>query len=254
MKIILVLFFVTFSLYGTNISGINAYITPTQEKTVIDDEFENEFEEEEKLKVVDPLIGYNRAMTSFNDIIYMNVLIPVSTGYSKVLPQEARKSISNVCSNLLFPVRFVNNVLQFKFANALEETGRFLINSTVGFLGLFDIAKNHYNIEAHNEDFGQTLGFYGVKPGPHLVLPLFGPSNLRDAVSIIPDAMLNPTNEYFHDLPSDVPNSLALNGLYYINKSSLHLGEYESLKKDSIDLYLFLRDSYEQHRLSEIGK
>ncbi len=150
-------------------------------------------------------------------------------------------------SNLVFPVRFVNNVLQLKFDNALEETGRFLINSTFGLLGFFDPAKEELEWKAHNEDF-----FYGVGPGPHVVLPFLGPSNMRDAFSIIPDSMLNPTSEYFYDLPFDASNGIVLNGVFYINKASLHLGEYESLKKDAIDFYPFMRDLYEQNRINEI--
>jgi len=146
----------------------------------------------------------------------------------------------------------VNNVLQLKFDNALEETGRFLINSTFGLLGFFDPAKEDLEWKAHNEDFGQTLGFYGVGPGPHVVLPFLGPSNIRDAFSIIPDSMLNPTSEYFYDLPFDSSNGIVLNGVFYINKASLHLGEYESLKKDAIDFYPFMRDLYEQNRINEI--
>jgi len=255
MKIFLVLFFLSFSLYGVN-PPISKYINTTQQKVAIEDDFtsdlEDEFADESEVEIVDPFSSYNRSMTYFNDIVYVNILIPVATEYANVVHDDIREGISNVFSNLVFPVRFVNNVLQLKFDNAIEETGRFLVNSTIGILGIFDPAKDELNWEAHEEDFGQTLGFYGVGPGPHVVLPFLGPSNVRDAFSIIPDSMLNPTSEYFYDLPSEMSNGIILNGVYYINKSSLHLGEYESIKKDAIDLYPFMRDLYEQNRKSQI--
>ncbi len=258
MKVFLVLFLISFNLFAVS-PPVSKYLNTTQQKIAIEnksqdsleDEFDDEFDEDE-VEVNDPFSGYNRSMTYFNDVVYTNVLIPVSTGYSEVVHVEIRQGISNMFSNLVFPVRFVNNVLQLKFDNALEETGRFLINSTIGLLGFFDPAKEELEWQAHNEDFGQTLGFYGVGPGPHVVLPFLGPSNIRDAFSIIPDSMLNPTSEYFYDLPFDSSNGIVLNGVFYINKASLHLGEYESLKKDAIDFYPFMRDLYEQNRINEI--
>ena len=191
-------------------------------------------------------------MTNFNDFLYINIFIPTATIYADALPSAARKSISNAFNNLTFPIRFVNNVLQLKFHNAGEETSRFIINSTLGVFGLFDPALNDFNISAHKEDFGQTLGFYGVGAGPHIVLPIFGPSNLRDSISMIPDNILNSTVGYYHDSSITTTDVIQINTLYYINKTSLHLGEYESIKKDAIDLYPFIRDLYEQKRMSEI--
>ncbi len=254
MKVFLALFFISFNLFAVS-TPVSKYLNTTQQKIVIEDKskdsFEDEFEEDE-VKVNDPFSAYNRSMTYFNDVVYTNVLIPVSTGYSEVVHVEIRQGISNMFSNLIFPIRFVNNVLQLKFDNAIEETGRFLINSTIGLLGFFDPAKEELEWEAHNEDFGQTLGFYGVGAGPHVVLPFLGPSNIRDAFSIIPDSILNPTSEYFYDLPFGASNGIVLNGVHYINKTSLHLGEYENLKKDAIDFYPFMRDLYEQNRINEI--
>jgi len=256
MKIILALFLLSFTLFGAAQPSISKYINTTQQKLPVQDDFsddlDNEFSNEEEIKRVDPFEHYNRQMTSINDSIYIKVLIPVATNYAKVVPVDVREGISNVFSNLVFPIRFVNNILQLKFSNAVEETGRFIVNSTLGIFGFFDPAKNALKWEAHEEDFGQTLGFYGVGPGAHLVLPLLGPSNLRDMLSIIPDSVLNPTSEFFYDLPVDTSNGFVLNSIYFVNKASLHLGEYESIKKDAIDLYPFMRDLYEQNRISEI--
>ena len=152
--------------------------------------------------------------------------------------------------NIYYPVRLVNNLLQGKLYNAYEETGRFVINSTVGLLGLFDPAKSKFNLQAHNEDFGQTLGFYGVGSGPHIVIPLLGPSNLRDTISILPDSFLSAI-EYI-DKSKNIEGYLVIKSLEKINYTSIHMSEYEKLKADAVDLYPYLRDVYEQYRDKQI--
>ena len=227
------------------------------------DEFEDEFGDEEVADVFDPLSGYNRFMTGFNDKLYFWVLKPVATGYRWVIPEFARRGISNFFKNLYFPVRLVNNVLQFKFKNAGEETLRFATNSTIGLLGLWDPAKIWFGLEAHPEDFGQTLGVWGVGPGPHIVLPVLGPSNIRDTVALVPTwVYLNPINNFamvsdwvgFEEV-GDIEKTevkLGMLALERVNETSFRIGEYENLKKDAIDFYPFLRDLYEQNRLKEI--
>ncbi len=219
----------------------------TQESDDFDDEFEDEFAQEE---VFDPLSGYNRFMTTFNDTFYVYVLDPVARGYRYILHKEIRSSIGNFFHNLLYPVRLVNNVLQLKFKNAVEETGRFLVNSTVGILGLFDPAKSYLEWEKHDEDFGQTLGHYGVGGGFHIVLPFLGPSNLRDTFGLFPDAELSPLydNGRSYSIAHNDLESLGYIGFERLNFVSLHIGEYEELKKDAVDLYPFLRNIYEQYR------
>ena len=216
------------------------------------DEFADEMEVEEK---ADPLNGYNRAMTTFNDSLYEYVLSPVARGYTKVVHKEIRSSVNKFFHNIFYPIRVINNVLQGKFKNAGEETGRFLINSTIGVLGLFDPAKSEFGLEPHNEDFGQTLGFWGVGSGPHIVLPFLGPSNLRDTISLYPDSYANPVDFYDergYNITHNYGESLFLKAYEKVNYISLHEGEYEKLKKDAVDLYPFLRDIYEQYRQKQI--
>jgi len=221
-----------------------------------EDEFLNEFEDEMAIETkFDPFSGYNRMMTSFNDGAYEYVLAPTAKGYRYIVHKEIRSSVDNFFHNILFPVRFVNNLLQGKLINTAEETGRFLINSTIGILGLFDPAKSYFELEAHNEDFGQTLGFYGVGAGPHIVLPFFGPSNLRDAISMYPDSLLSPVDyqeSRSYNLTKHYGESLVLNAYDKINGVSLNPEQYSKIKKDAIDLYPFLRDIYEQLRETEI--
>jgi phospholipid-binding lipoprotein MlaA len=216
------------------------------------DEFEEEMVIEEKY---DPLSGYNRVMTSFNDTLWVHFFTPVTNGYNAVVNEDIRTSIDNVFNNLYFPVRLVNNIFQVKFVNASEETGRFLINSTVGVLGLFDPAKSKFDLQEHKEDFGQTLGFYGVGSGPHIVLPLFGPSNLRDTIGIIPDSYLSIIDykkRGWFTLTDAWDEFLAIKLYEKTNNFSLDNDKYERIKENAVDLYPYLRDMYEQYRDNQI--
>ncbi len=220
-------------------------------------EFEEEFSNKES-EIIDPLSGYNRLMTSFNDKVILYALNPVSEAYAYIIPQPLRLGVSNFIHNIQFPIRFANNLLQLKFQNSSDELERFIINSTVGLGGLMDPAKNHMKtpIPAHNEDFGQTLGHYGIGPGFHIVLPFLGPSNVRDVVGITVDAYVSPLVNIRelvnYKIPDNTRQTIGIATFHIINKTSLHLGEYESLRKDAIDLYPFLRDTYEQKRISDI--
>ncbi len=217
------------------------------------DEFEDEFKDA-RVDVYDPFEKYNRAMTGVNDALYFWALKPIAQGYKWVFPSFFRKGIYNFFKNLFFPVRFVNNVLQLKFQFAGTEFLRFGINSTVGVLGLWDPAQVWLGLEPCAADFGQTLGYYGVGSGPHIVLPVFGPSNLRDTIGRIPDFFLNPVNYYQSPIRqlTDQEAQLGLKGFELVNETSLRIGEYESLKRDALDFYSFLRDAYEQNRTQKI--
>ena len=220
------------------------------------DTFEDEFSSDDSKDIIDPLYTYNRAMTTFNDTAFTYILNPISEGYATITPEPIRQGVSNFIHNILFPIRFTNNVLQGKFQNSSDELERFVVNSTVGIVGIFDPASSYLNIPAHNEDFGQTLGHYGVGAGFHIVLPLLGPSNVRDSIGLVADAYLSPLVYYKglekYRLPSNDVQTFAILGFDIVNKNSLHLGAYESLKKDAIDLYPFLRDFYEQKRMTDI--
>lgn len=215
------------------------------------DEFEEEFDSGEEEDEFDPLSGYNRAMTSFNDGFYENVLFPVARGYRYVVPEGGRKAVGRFFDNLQFPIRFVNNVLQLKMANSGEELSRFVINTTVGLLGLFDPAEEWFGLEEHKEDFGQTLGYYGVGGGFHIVWPILGPSNLRDSVGLVGDWYLDPAvywEEREYNLVKNKYEGYGITVADTINDSSFQIEEYQSLKKDALDLYPFFKDIYRQNR------
>jgi len=210
------------------------------------DEFEED-EGDETKAVFDPLSGYNRVVTVVNDRLYYWVLKPVARGYGWVVPKPARQSINCFFINLGFPARFVNNVLQLKMKESSVETARFLVNTTVGVAGLWDPADVWLELPAYDEDFGQTLGHYGLGGGFHIVWPFFGPSNLRDTCGRGVDWFLSPTS-YIED--DDV--SLSVSAVQTINKTSLKIGQYEAMTKDALDLYVFIRDGYEQNRNKKI--
>ena len=224
------------------------------------EEFEEEFSQQETQTTSDPFSGYNRVMTSFNDTFILYALTPVSEAYAAVIPQPLRLGLSNAVENIQFPIRFANNLLQGKFQNASDELGRFIINSTAGLGGLIDVATNHMTtpIPAHNEDFGQTLGYYGVGAGYHVVLPFLGPSNVRDIVGLTADAYLSPLVNVRglenYKIPQNLGQSVGIYSVHTVNKTSLHLGEYENLREDAIELYPFFRDTYEQKRNSDIDE
>lgn len=223
----------------------------TQECDVyeFDDEFDDEFEEISQMKVFDPLSGYNRFMTHVNDKMYFWVFKPLARGFSAVIPEPGRRGLNRFFRNLRFPIRLVNNLVQLKIKRAGIEIARFGVNTTVGILGFGDPAKNWLNLDTYEEDFGQTLGHYGLGSGFHLVLPLLGPSNLRDSLGLIPDYFLNPVS-YLDNTAAEI----GIKTVDGVNDISLHIGEYESLKKDMFDSYSFMRDVYEQDRKTMIAE
>ncbi|MDY0123192.1 VacJ family lipoprotein [Sulfurimonas sp.] len=226
-----------------------------QERDDINGELEGFADEFEVEEVYDPFSGYNRAMTTFNDKAYEFAIKPVAKGYKWFLHEDIRESVDNFFKNIYFPMRFVNNVLQGKMRNAAEESVRFVVNSTAGVLGLFDPAKKYCELEPHDEDFGQTLGFYGVGSGPHIVLPLLGPSNVRDLIGMYPDSYLSPLDytQRSYDTLTDTPAEyIGAKTLEKVNYVSLNIDWYDDIKRDAVDLYPYLRDMYEQYRDKQI--
>jgi phospholipid-binding lipoprotein MlaA len=196
------------------------------------------------------LFYFNYAMYVVNDHLYFYVLKPVATGYKTVMPPPARKGIRNFFHNLMFPIRFVNNLLQWKLEQASDEFGIFLVNSTAGILGFNQVAQKHLDMHTQKEDLGQTLGTYGIKEGFYLVLPVLGPSTLRDAIGMAGDYfVLDPI-----DYVSPWELELGLDVLDIINRTSFRIGDYESLKKAALDPYVAIRDAYIQNRRMQINQ
>jgi phospholipid-binding lipoprotein MlaA len=170
-------------------------------------------------------------------------LRPISKGYAKVVPTVARKGIKNFFTNLFFPIRFVNALLQGKGEAAGREFSAFFINTTLGFGGLNNFAQKYVGIRLEDEDFGQTLGSYGIGNGIYLVLPVLGPSSFRDAVGRAGDWFINPIN---YAQPWEL--SWGSWGLEKVSWTSFHIGEYKAFKDASIDPYAAMRNAYIQNR------
>lgn len=188
----------------------------------------------------DPLESYNRWMFGVNDAIDRGAVKPVAQAYVRALPQPMRRGISNFFDNLGYPRTIANDLLQAKVGDGAKDTARLVVNSVLG-LGFFDPASN-LGLERHNEDFGQTLGRWGVGPGAYLVLPLLGPSTVRDTLGRVPDEY-STGRHYIED--STVKWSLT--GLDVIDKRASLL-DAERFAKDTFDRYAFIRNAWLQRR------
>ena len=189
---------------------------------------------------IDPFEDFNRAIFKFNDGLDWLILKPVAKGYRYVAPEFFEDGISNFFDNLLEVPSLINSGLQGKGGKALIHTGRFLVNSTIGLLGFIDVAQNLGLKKLDEEDFGQTLGVWGLGSGPYLVLPFLGPSTVRDGLSIPVDYYTQPVNYIDHD---QTRNTLRLTNLVSTRAELL-----DAEKLISGDKYIFIRDSYLQRR------
>jgi phospholipid-binding lipoprotein MlaA len=197
----------------------------------------------------DPFEIVNRFVFAINEAIDFAVLQPVATTYEFILPQVVRDSVRNVTRNLKAPVIFLNEMWQGQEERASTTFVRFLINSTLGLAGLFDVAGS-WGYAYHEEDFGQTLGSYGAGPGPYLVLPLFGPSTLRDAIGLGVDTLLDPW-PYVLDAAEVEKDKEILLGRRIaagVDLRARNLDTVADLKRDSVDFYARIRSLYLQNR------
>nr|WP_298724803.1 VacJ family lipoprotein [uncultured Steroidobacter sp.] len=186
--------------------------------------------------------GFNRGVYKFNDTLDRAALKPVAKGYRKVVPQFVRTGIGNVLSNLDTPGTFINQFLQGKFVLGLKDTGRFLINTTLGVAGIFDVATP-LGLEKNDEDFGQTLAVWGVPSGPYVMLPLFGPSSMRDAPSRVFDWFTTPLQ--YTDLPWEADWAQRLVNPIHTRSELLPL---DATIQRTYDPYVFIRDAWVQQR------
>lgn len=221
---------------------------------------------EEGIEEYDPWEPLNTKVFEFNRQVDRWVLKPVAQGYNFVMPNQVQIGISNLFYHLRFPSRFLNNVFQGKVRGAATEMGRFMLNTTFGLGGLYDVAKD-MDITTPEEDTGQTLGFYGVKPGPYVVLPLLPPLNVRDLVGFAGDIALNPINWLVAPIIEidGVPSVIAhknrmtssmvqLGGRVFeiVNDRSLNLEKFQGVEEATLDLYAAVRNAYLQKRARAI--
>ncbi|MFQ5853666.1 MAG: VacJ family lipoprotein [Candidatus Binatia bacterium] len=202
---------------------------------------------EEELDEQDPWEPFNEKVFSFNRQADRFLLKPIATGYDWVLPDPVQSSVGNALDNLDVVRRLTNNILQLKFAGAGREVARFTINSTIGIAGLFDVANDEFGIRQVDEDTGQTLGYYGIEPGPYLVLPFLPVTTVRDGIGFIADTAMNPLN-YFIPIGA----TLGKSGTDTVNERSVNLDEFQRVEETTIDLYSAVRNAYLQRREAAI--
>ena len=190
----------------------------------------------------DPIEGVNRAVYKFNDVLDKAALKPVAQGYQAITPTPIQKGVSNFFKNIFDVVTLVNELFQFKFKQAANTTGRVALNTTIGLLGVFDVHSKSGGVRTR-EDFGQTLGYYGVGSGAYLVLPFFGPSSTRDGIGFFTDAFFFNPIGYINDDPT----KWALIGLAVVDIRAEYMVDID-IRDKAFDPYAFMRDSYMQNR------
>jgi phospholipid-binding lipoprotein MlaA len=221
---------------------------------------------EVQLEEYDPWEPLNTKIFEVNRQLDRWIMKPVAKGYDFIMPNPVQIGVSNFFYNARFVPRLVNNVLQGKFRGAGIEVGRFLVNTTAGVAGFIDWASD-LDLKTPEEDLGQTLGFYGVKPGPYLVLPLYPPFTVRDFVGYVGDIFLNPIYWLalpvieIGDIPSAIPHqnrtttSLILftaKATEVVNDRSLNLEKFQGVEESTVDLYSAVRNAYLQKRAKAI--
>jgi phospholipid-binding lipoprotein MlaA len=203
---------------------------------------------EPPLDEYDPWEPFNEAMFKFNYKVDRYVLKPIAKGYNFIVPDEIQRMIDRGFNNISFVPRFVNSLLQGKWAGAGREVARFLINSTIGIGGLWDMAKQEWGIEPSREDFGQTLGVWGIGPGPFLIVPILPPMTVRDGIGLAVDGAMDPLS-YF--IPF-IWQRLVMKVVSIINDRSLNLEVFEGVEDTTVDLYTAVRNAYLQRRARQI--
>ena len=192
----------------------------------------------------DPIEPYNRAADSFNQLLDRALMTPLAKGYNAVTPAPVNKGVTNFFNNLGDIRSAVNNLLQFKIGRAFSDVGRVAINSTIGILGLMDVASN-MDLPRYDEDFGQTLGVWGMGSGPYIVFPFLGPSTGRDGIGLVADWFVDPVN-YIED---DTVR-MSLKGLDIVDTRADLLNASRVFDQAALDPYAFIRDAYLQRRES----
>lgn len=233
--------------------------TATQPAPAVADADDASYAETPPVPVADPFYRWNKFWFGFNHLFYSGLMRPFAKGYAFIVPKFVRNGLHNAYQNFIFPIRFVNALLQLNFTKASREFGRFMINSTLGIGGLMDVAKSDPNLQPGNEDFGQTLGFWGMGDGFYIVWPLLGPSSARDTVGLAGDAVANPLFWIFGPWAiygDDNPwyLSYVVKAADVFNNLPDTLETYDSVTKPAIDPYSAVKDAYIQYRRNAVSE
>lgn len=216
-----------------------------------EDLFEEEYEEVHT--VPDPLIGLNRTLFEFNDFFYMKLLGPVAQFYHDVTPDPVENGLSNFFDNVKFPVRLAGNLLQLKVEESFQETGKFLVNSTIGLAGFHKASDQFEGLNPPVEDIGQALGAWGVGEGFYIVLPFLGPTNARDFVGRYCDRWAHPVSEPW-TLLDDSTDRTIFGVVDFVSDSPRLIYTYMHFTESAIDPYEAMKDGLSQYRMSQISE
>ena len=217
---------------------------------VVPAELEDEVPGSLVAEVNDPFEPVNRVIFGFNEVVDLIILRPVSHVYRTVVPQPLRTGVANALHNFATPIIFANDILQGRPERAKTTAIRFLVNSTAGFGGLVDAAAAA-GLPSHSEDFGQTLAVWGARPGAYIMLPVLGPSTVRDTVGLAVDTTLHPATWLMWDLDVIERSSPIL--AYTVSAHEAYLDEAQALRSTSPDFYATVRDIYAQRRAADIA-
>lgn len=217
---------------------------------------EDEEYEDEVVQINDPLHKLNRDIYWFNDSLYILLFKPTAKVYRKIMPIEIRTCIKNFFYNLRFPIRFVNCILQTKTEKAAEEVASFLLNSTIGFAGIGNVASHYENLPPSPEDLGQTLAVWGAGNGFYIMLPVLGPYTLRDTARLIDFYFLNPVSwiSYNEFGGYSWRTAITITAIDKLNELTFQIDDIDALKQAAFDPYIAIRDAYVQHRNKLIGE
>ncbi|CED59007.1 lipoprotein, VacJ family [Moritella viscosa] len=200
-------------------------------------------------KISDPFYYFNMAMFHVNDKLYFWVLRPTAIGYKAITPQFFRVGVANFFHNIAMPIRFTSSLFQGDIKSTGTELGRFVVNSTVGLLGVMDPAAHCLDWQPNNQDMGLTLGKYGIGNGPYIVWPVFGPSTLRDSVGRGADYFLSPLTYLQPD-----KLSITVQAVDKVNATYFSLGDYEAFKQAYIDPYARMKEFYLEYRADKVAE
>ncbi len=219
----------------------------------LEDLIDEDLETGPPVTINDPIEGFNRAIFKFNDGLYTKIVTPFARGYSKVVPDPIEKGVGNFFDNLKFPSRFAGNVLQGRLNQAGRETGKFLVNSTIGLGGILKPSDDIDGLSPSDEDIGQAFAKWGMGHGFYIVLPFLGPTSLRDFVGDFADGAVEPIPDPW-TLIDDDTDRLILQVAEIVNGLPRLIEIYDSMRRSAIDPYASVRDGYAQRRARQVNE
>lgn len=229
---------------------LNAALVAQDDYLSIEDLFEDE-EMVEAEAIADPIEGFNRAVFGFNDFVYKNLLGPLSKGYRAITPDPLERGFTNFFDNIKYPIRLSGNLLQGKVDESLQETGKFLVNTTLGVAGFHKASNDFPSLNPPIEDLGQAFGAWGIGEGFYIVIPFLGPSNVRDLLGRLADRVPSVVDTPWSVI-DDSNDRFLVGAVDFVTDSPALMYRYESLTQAAIDPYEAMKDGFTKFRMQQI--